>query len=240
MKGNILFFLIFIVFFQGCQIIEQKRKEKEIEREKIHKRVDEILRQDSIAGIEVKKAIGGIMFGISESEFKEEEELFLNTLYFIEKEYPDRDFYSIGWSYSFEFIIPVFSNDSLCYIELSGLKRANEKKKGFNEYDYFLDKEFYSLSAMLTEKFGSPIINYGSPTKLSMHNKRVRLLCRWLVVHGHNGKKQVDINLRKEGTYYFLDLLIYQPEIYDRLNMELNNKIKEKAKKATIKATELL
>lgn len=237
MKKNILIICVALFIFQGCNFIEQRRKEKELENKILHEKIIEEIKRDSFLVSEEKKAIGEIMFNISEIEFNEKQDSFLNKCfkgrrdyYYTDASYKlEEDYYNLG-SYGFKYITPAFNNDSLFWIYLLG------KTINYDEYDKIMEREFNALVDILTAKYGNPILNYGLLSKSSIDKDSHELLCTWKIGREYLEKKQVDIVIHRNNQTFSLDLSIFLIE-------QKENSIREyleKKKKSDEKDAEIL
>lgn len=236
MKTNILLVCISIFLLQSCGMSEQKRKENEEKTKRIHEEVVAIIRQDSINSIDQYKAIGEIMFGISESSFNKRKESFLSnfkTEYVLPKKRgrygsSTEIIYNIG-GYQFKYLSGSFRNDSLYNIYLLG------KPIAYDDYDIRMQNQFNILFSILIEKYGEPIINSGFPKRTSIKKENGVNPCFWMI-----GKKQIEIDIYFDGVNYALWLVASLQDIQKKVDVENEIRRKRDEKERVKRAAESL
>jgi hypothetical protein len=230
MKKTILTYLAILLLTTSChqstvrQYREQQRldsiaeaKQKEIER-------IEKARQDSIINVEQEKVIGDIKFGMKKievnqkiSKFKSETarpyEIVGTTFY---------DYY-IG-EYKYFQILDFYYQTKLYEIFIQGNPINWEK------FENEIQKQINFISEVIKQKYGPPTFQKILDPIYNLQKGYSYLINRWEI-----GVKTIEIQVEDNGTYYCVNLVIYQPEIINRLNKEKE----EKEKKSTEKAKNL-
>lgn len=180
--------------------------------------------KDSITSIEQDKAIGEILFGIPEKEFKKQKEKFINKC-----QLPKYEFYKsltiiynkLG-EYGFNSIYGWFHNDSLYSVELTGCSIE------YDEYDRVMPDQYDALMSVLKNKYGEPTFNHGLPKWTSLEKGYFRRCAIWEI-----GNKTIEARVSCEGVRYTLNMAIFKPKIEERIRTEKQEKEKQSAKKAT-------
>jgi hypothetical protein len=232
MKRNVLIILIVLFLFQSCNFIEQRRKEKELENKILHEKIIEEMRRDSILFSEEKKVIGDIYFNISEAEFNIQKASFLDSCYSGINTYKygnskfehEEKFYNIGY-YHFTNMYPSFNNDSLFSVTITGISI------NVNDFESYMNKQFYRLFDILKSKYGDPFYNAGFPNYPG-DKESINTICSWKIGKVQFEKKQIDIELWRSESICHLTLRIFLIDQVKKEVMELNSRQNEINKKA--------
>lgn len=167
--------------------------------------------KDSILQIEQSKVLGGIEFGMSKKEF---DLAFKKFLY--EQRQPDKvlgkDFYEyyIG-NYEFNGIsfVDLYFEEKLYFLKLYG------EYIDWKDYDSKVPKEIKYITDVIKLKYKEPNITNDIPEPYNMNEDYIYVVNSWDV-----GSKKIEVLVNDQGTWYTVDLRIYQPSIMEKIKKE--------------------
>lgn len=234
MKNLRIILILAFLLFQCCGMSDGKKAaEKQKEKEETIRDSIELDRKtqlekakvlkDSITSSEQKIAIGGILFEITEKEFKNKKSAFLKKC-----ELPEEEFYKgatifrykLG-EYGFSDLYGWFYKDSLYYIRLRG------PVVEYDEYARIMSDQYKALMAILLRKYGEPSANNGLPEWTDLNKGYIKRCAIWEI-----GSKKIEIQISCEGVNYFLNLEVFKPSVELTIQREQDEKEKNSTKRA--------
>lgn len=188
----------------------------------LKKQEQEKLQKDSITMVEQDKAIGDILFYISEKQFNKDRDIFIKKC-----KLPKYEFYQnaaiidhkIG-GYGFNSLAGWFYQDSLYGVELRGCIID------YDEYDRVMPDQYNALIALLKSKYGEPNTDNGLPTWTSIDKGYFRRCAVWEI-----GDKKIEARMSCNGTTYTLNLASFKPAVEEKVRQEEENKSKDETEK---------
>lgn len=160
--------------------------------------------KEEIAEKDQNKVIGNIEFGISKSAFDKKTDKFLKSS---EKVEPNGVGYNWIGDYQFAAINGYFHDKKLYYVIVHGWVIDHE------DYDTETARTIGILKTMLVKKYGEPTKAEPIPPMYAINEQYRSTVYSWKI-----GKKNMDIDIKNNGTFYSCDLNIYQPEIQKTVN----------------------
>lgn len=231
MKSQLFYLLPFMwAFFLSCNGTEKKELHPRVIaiRDSLDavRRVEESEKpaKDSLAKLEQDKAIGEIMFGISEKQFNQDKSKFLEKCKVPKSERYSSTIvtdYRLG-DYGFNSLDGWFNDDSLYRVRLSGGAIK------YNNYERLMPEQHEALLTVLKGKYLSPTKNYGLPNRITIKEGFVYHSAIWEV-----GSKEIQTGISGGSAEYYLNLIIVEPAIEKKVKAEEERKEQESAKKGT-------
>ena len=230
-KMKNLFILIFstLILFQGCGINEKKEREQAIKDSVLIAQQLQIQKEqaiiDSINRIEQRKALGEINFGISKKEFDLLLEDFKEKCKVVDWVASDGyKFYNykIG-DYKFSDIRGDFiTSDELYSIQILG------KSVDWEKYNTDLKEQYFAIFKVFTNKYSYPKEDFGLPERFKLEKGFTYLLAYWEI-----GTKRIELRIEDSGTYYSINVDIFQPKIRNEVEKSNSEEKNRKAESAT-------
>jgi len=90
-----------------------------------------------------------------------------------------------------------------------------------------MQNQYNALFSVVVEKYGEPWINNGFPTlnslKIGYDGFYTQPLCIWKI-----GKKMIEIHILRGDTWQELNLFVYLPKIFKKVNQQYHQEQKKK------------
>ena len=178
-------------------------------------RVDSIKNEstpiDSFTIKDQEKAISGIMFNISPKKFEKARDSFMEESAYKKWENSDIKAHKVG-EYNFGSVGGAFDSDSLYHVELKG------DYIEYDDYNIKMPDQFDALKKLLTTKYGAGKLDIPLPSWATIDKGYYKVCGRWII-----GSKMIEMRVNSTGSYYTLDLVIFKPNVVNRLE-EANEK----------------
>lgn len=227
MKRFAFFCVAAFVMFQGCGISETEKRENAVKDSITKIQQKEQARKDSVVQAEQDRAIGDILFGITEKEFEKKKEVFIEKCKVVDWVTSDGyKFYKhkIG-EYKFSQIWGDYYKGKLYFVQIDGDPIHYEKYK--SEMQHQADV----ILKVFENKYGAANDYAGIPEWHRTEKGYTYQVAYWVV-----GTKKIELRVKNDGIYYYLNIEIFQPAVSKQ--MEEEEKAKEKV--SVEKATDLL
>ncbi len=181
-----------------------------------------IIKKDSIIKVEQNKVLADITFGMSIEEYLKKKEKFMDKTKYLEYEWSNSIFANKIGDYKFQDIYGDFHDGKLYKIEIKG------DLIHYNYYDIEMPKQVDAIKLPYIEKYGEPIKHFDIPKWHTMDNGYTYLVDRWEI-----GTKTIELRIERTGSYNQLYIKIFQPEVVEKIKLEIEKKEKDQINKAT-------
>jgi len=168
-------------------------------------------KREKLVKDEEGKAIGNIMFGITEKEFEKQKDIFLKDV-----QQKDQNGISYGYSlggYEFYFLRGQFYEKKLYGVNIIG------NSIGYSSYDAIMPLQKDIIDKIFIAKFGEPKFNYPLQSWHKLKSNSQYQSAQWVI-----GKKLISTSISSTGTHYSYDVSIFLPEVNGKIQEEERTK----------------
>ena len=170
-------------------------------------KIKQIIIYDSLIHVEQNKVIADVRFGMSKNEVEPKLEIFRKQCRKPSKEFGKDVFnYFIG-NFQFLSIDENYSNGKLYGIYIIG------QIIDYKDLDTKLQKQVSAIVDIIKQEYGAFSDSSLIPADYQMKEGNSYLLYKWNI-----GKKEIDIDITDEESYYHIDIYIFDTHIMNKIN----------------------